>query len=153
MDTPPPLPLAEALRQLDAVEEFRGVFPDPWLDESFAAGEPVLEPAEIRAQGEWCGLPPDAIRDASAAADRIAASPAAVTLTRALFRRIFLAPGEYAHRSSAMERFMGDLADAVTLRFRVPCETFDQLNAQVVDASCGKCSCRKTGEGFAQIDA
>ena len=44
-------------------------------------------------------------------------------------------------------------ADHVTLRFRVPCETFDALNAQVIDASFGKCSCKKTGEGFARIDA
>ena len=42
--------------------------------------------------------------------------------------------------------------DAVTLRFSIPCERFDQLNAQVVDASFGKCSCRKTGEAYAPID-
>ena len=42
--------------------------------------------------------------------------------------------------------------DAVTLRFSIPCEQFDRLNAQVVDASFGKCSCRKTGEAYAPID-
>ena len=42
--------------------------------------------------------------------------------------------------------------DAVTLRFSIPCERFDHLNAQVVDASFGKCSCRKTGEAYAPID-
>ena len=42
--------------------------------------------------------------------------------------------------------------DAVTLRFSIPCEQFDRLNAQVVDASFGKCSCRKLGEAFAPID-
>ena len=43
-------------------------------------------------------------------------------------------------------------ADSVTLRFRIPAERFDALNAAVADASFGRCSCRKTGEAFAQID-
>ena len=43
-------------------------------------------------------------------------------------------------------------ADSVTLRFRIPAERFDTLNAAVVDASFGRCSCEKTGEAFAQID-
>ena len=40
---------------------------------------------------------------------------------------------------------------AVTRRFAIPCEHVDRLNAQVVDASFGKCSCRKTGEAYAPI--
>ena len=43
-------------------------------------------------------------------------------------------------------------ADDVTLRFRVPAERFDALNAAVVDASFGRCRCGKTGEAFAPID-
>jgi uncharacterized YigZ family protein len=43
-------------------------------------------------------------------------------------------------------------ADVVTLRFRIPAERWDALNAAVVDASFGKCACLKTGEAFAQID-
>ncbi len=107
--------LADALRQLGDAEEIGDVFPSPWLDETFAEGEPSLEPAEIRAQGEWCGLPPDAILDAANAAEQIAATPTATVLLRAFFRRIFLADGEYAYRSSTMERIVGNLADAVTL--------------------------------------
>ena len=43
-------------------------------------------------------------------------------------------------------------ADSVTLRFRIPAERFDALNAAVVDASFGRCRCEKTGEAFAEID-
>ena len=45
-----------------------------------------------------------------------------------------------------------DEAEQMRLRFSIPCEQFDRLNAQVVDASFGKCSCRKTGEAYAPID-
>ena len=43
-------------------------------------------------------------------------------------------------------------ADNVTLRFYVPSEQFGFLNAQVVDASSGRCSCKKTGESFAPVE-
>ena len=42
-------------------------------------------------------------------------------------------------------------ADAVTLRFSIPCERFDALNALVIDASNGRCRCEKQGEAFAPI--
>ncbi len=43
-------------------------------------------------------------------------------------------------------------ADNVTLRFYVPDEQFNLVNAQVVDASFGRCNCKKTGENYAPVE-
>ena len=43
-------------------------------------------------------------------------------------------------------------ADTVTLRFYVPQETFAFVNAQVIDASNGRCSCKQTGESYAPVE-
>ena len=112
---PPRSSLAEALQQLDAAAELRDAFPAPWLDETFAAEEPSLDADAIAAQSAWCNLPADALRDAVAAAARIAELPAAVTLLRALFRRIFLADGEYALVPGTLEHLPQGTADAATL--------------------------------------
>ena len=42
-------------------------------------------------------------------------------------------------------------ADTVTLRFYVPNDRFQVVNAQVIDVSNGKCRCVKTGERFAPL--
>ena len=43
-------------------------------------------------------------------------------------------------------------AETVTLRFYVPNEQFSFVNAQVIDASNGRCSCKKAGENYAPLE-